>query len=165
MTQTLPTCPLDKHFQRLFGIGILLLWALCVVFASNAANPPSPISIFVLDAKTGQPISKITVFLFDWDEKGAEHGLGKQVTNKNGAAEFELQEPLPERIGISFSPDQAKSCSDIAYSARDILNSGVLARNNCGVGKPDIRVKSKAGLLMVFASRVTLDERLHREMP
>ncbi|MGH7744542.1 MAG: hypothetical protein ACREQ5_06950 [Candidatus Dormibacteria bacterium] len=164
MTIIDPTYSSERYFPMFTKLPILLLTLLCTVATCRSSGPPSPITVFVLDARTGEPISKVTVFL-SWDEKGAAHSLGKQVTNKSGAAGFLLQEPLPERIGISFSPDEAKSCSDTAFPARDILNSGILAKDDCNIGKPNVQVQLKAGLLIVFASKVTLTERLRREIP
>lgn len=165
MRNTSPAGRLDTYRRWFFGPAILLLVLLFLVMTSGGAGSPLSIAIFVLDAKTGEPISKITVFLLHRDEQGAEHGLGSHTTNKSGAAQFFLQEPLPERIGISFSPDQAKSCSDIAFSVRDILNSGVLAKNDCDIGKPNVQVRPKAGVLIVFVSKVTVGERVRREIP
>jgi hypothetical protein len=123
------------------------------------------LTILVLDASTAKPISKVAVFLLTWDAKGTTRKLGQVTTRKDGTAVLWLRETLPERIGISYSPDEAKRCSDIAFPAKDILSVGVVAKNNCDTGAQVTKVRPQAGELVVFASKVSLSERLSREMP
>jgi|ERR1700676_357397 len=161
-----PLTNVSKH--RSFTYVRYYIFALTLLFASAlpvAGETGASLTILLLDASTAKPISKVAVFLLTWDAKGATRKLGQVTTRKDGTAVLSLREPLPERIGISYSPDEAKSCSDIAFPTKDILSVGVVAKNNCDTGAQSTKVRPKAGELVVFASKVSLSEKLSREMP
>jgi hypothetical protein len=151
--------------ERLAHCSVLALMLLLGGAFPVSGEPGASITVLLLDAKTAKPISKVTVLLVSWDEKGRSRKLGQATTRKDGAAVFSLREPLPDRIGISYSPDEAKTCSDVAFPTKEILSVGVVAKNNCDLGRPKITVRPKAGQLVAFASKIRLSERLTREMP
>jgi hypothetical protein len=142
--------------------------ALAFFLAPNLLAAPSPdasITLLLLDARTAKPISKTSVLLITWDEKGSTRKLGQVTTRKDGTATLLLTEAPPARIGISYSPDELKSCSDIAFSTKQILDVGVVAKNDCDVQKVQTKLQPKPGQLVVFASKISLAERLRREIP
>lgn len=146
------------HFVLAFA---LLFAAPC----APAAEPGRLLSILLLDAKTAKPISRVTILLLFRDSKGATRKLGQLTTSKDGTAALSLPEPLPERIDISYQPDEVKSCTDVEFATREILSVGVVAKNTCDVARSTIEVHPKAGQLVLFATRMTLSERVHHELP
>jgi hypothetical protein len=120
------------------------------------------ISVKVLDAETGQPVKGIWVPLNNKPQlKQPLNGR----TDSRGIAGFHLSGPLPERIGLSFSPVEFGSCSEMEFATDQILRTGVVAGNTCAGSKPNPSVPPEAGQLVVFGKRVTLWQRVLRELP
>jgi hypothetical protein len=130
---------------------VVLLLLLSVGAASNSG---ASLTVLLLDAKTAKPISLTTILLITWDEKGAARKLGQVTTQKDGSAVLSFTDPLPERIGLSYSPDEVANCSDIAFSTKEILGAGIVARNDCDVAKARLALQPKPGQLVVFASKI-----------
>jgi hypothetical protein len=92
-------------------------------------------------------------------------GLSDALTNDQGVATFELDEPAPERIEINYSPNELWYCSDRAFPTAQILTTGLVARYTCDDGKLKWSATAKPGELVVFSKHVTLWERMRREIP
>jgi hypothetical protein len=120
------------------------------------------ISVKVLEAETGQPVKGIWVPL---DDKLQLKQPLNAKTDSHGIAGFHLSGPLPERIGLSFSPFEFGSCSEVEFLTDQILRTGVVAGNTCRSSKPKPSVNPEAGQLVVFGKRVTLWQRVLREIP
>jgi len=118
------------------------------------------ISVKVLDAETGQPVKGVWVSL---DYKPRLKQLNAK-TNSHGIVGFHLLVPLPERIGLSFGPNEFGSCSEIEFVTDQILKTGVVAGNTCKT-RPGPSSAPEAGQLVVFGKRVTLWQRVLREIP
>jgi len=123
------------------------------------------LSVRILDAKSGKPIKRVSVGLSVTNEKGRSVGLSDVVTNGEGVAAFDLAEPAPERIEITYSPNELWNCSDIAFPTAQILKTGVVARYTCDDGKLKWPATAKPGELLIFSKRFTLWERMRREIP
>lgn len=129
------------------------------------AGPDLPISLRLVDAKTQKPTEKVTAFLITWDKRGHVQILSKGLTNADGTVLFRLVEPLPDRIGFTFSPDEVKNCSDLAFSIEDVTRLGVVARNTCVTDDSKPTLNRKAGEITLFVIKVTTWERMQRELP
>lgn len=131
--------------------------------ASDQAE--TTLTVRVIDNKDGKALKGVSLGLVTWDEKG-QHFLLSAITDAEGAAIFHLSIPIPERIGITYSPNEVWACSDIAFPTIPILKSGIVAQYKCNDRR---RLKwtapPKAGELVVFAKRVSLWERMRRELP
>lgn len=99
------------------------------------------------------------------NEKGRSVGLSDTVTNGEGVATFDLNDPAPERIEIIFSPDELGYCSDRAFPTAQILKAGLVARYTCHDGRLKWSANPKPGELVIFTKHVTLWERMRREIP
>jgi hypothetical protein len=120
------------------------------------------ISVKVLDAETGQPMKGIWVSL---DDKPQLKRSLSSKTSSHGVAVFHLLGSPPERIGLSFSPVEFGSCSEAEFVTDQILMTGVVGGNTCKSSKPKPSVTPEAGQLVVFGKRVTLWQRVLREIP
>lgn len=149
---------------RLTLIGTLLT-------ASMASQPSEQgpkengqaISVTLIDVATGKPAKDVWVLLRDTRKK---HTLGKSIkTNSQGTAEFHLLEPQPERIGVSFAPDEFGSCSEVEFVTEQILRTGIVGGNRCETEKIKPSANASAGQVVIFGKRVTLWQRILRELP
>jgi 5-hydroxyisourate hydrolase-like protein (transthyretin family) len=123
------------------------------------------VSLRIVDTKTGKPIQKVTASIVKWSKNGQVEVLAQGTTNAEGLIVFNLSEPMPERIGFDFSPNELKYCSDLAFSTEEILHSGVLAQNKCQTGVVKLPFVQKAGEITLFAGKVSIWERIRRELP
>src|SRR6266542_5352221 len=117
------------------------------------------ITVKVLEAETGQPLKGIWVPMVDNSQP-----LNAK-TDSHGVARFHLLGPLPDRIGLSFSPNEFSSCSEAAFATDQILKNGVLAGNTCKRSASKPSPTPEAGQLVVFGRRVRLSQRVRREIP
>jgi hypothetical protein len=120
------------------------------------------IAVKVLDAETGQPVKGIWVPL---DDKTKLKQPLSAKTDSQGIAGFHISGSLPERIGLSFSPLEFGSCSEVEFLTDQILRTGVVAGNTCRSSKPKPSIIPETGQLVVFGKRVTLWQRVRRELP
>src|SRR3954471_14309345 len=79
------------------------------------------IYVKVLDAATGKPVKGIWVLL---DRKSQLKQGSNAKTDSSGVAGFYLSNPLPERIGVSFSPLEFESCSEQEFVTDQIPTTG-----------------------------------------
>ena len=121
------------------------------------------ISVRLLDFETGKPVSGVWVPLSEVDERGPKVLNAK--TNSQGVANFQLPQPLPDRIQISFAPDEFASCSEIQFMTDQILKTGVVAGNTCKSAKPKPSALPASSQLVIFGKRITLWQRIRREIP
>jgi 5-hydroxyisourate hydrolase-like protein (transthyretin family) len=140
------------------------------VVASQAKAQPSTgggrsISVKVLDAATGKPVKGIWVPLSELDEKYKPKKVLNAKTNSQGIADFQLPEPLPERIEFSFGPDEIALCSEVQFVTDQILKTGIVAQNRCENSKPKPSASPAAGELVLFGKRITSRQRMRREIP
>jgi hypothetical protein len=149
--------------QRL-GVALSLLFAgttAGVIFAGAEHF----VALRIVDAKTGKPIKKVSARMVKWNERGQIEMLSEGKTNAEGIIVFRLFEPLPERVGFDFAPDELKYCSDLAFSIAEIMNVGLLAHNNCQTDTTISPLRRKPGEITLFAQKVSLGERVRKELP
>jgi hypothetical protein len=123
------------------------------------------LSVISLDAKSGKPIKHVSVGLSLRNEKGRQVGLSDAVTSGAGIANFDLADPVPEYIEITYSPFELWSCSNIAFPTAQIFGVGMVARYTCDDGRLKWSATPKPGELIIFSKRITLWERMRREIP
>jgi hypothetical protein len=112
-----------------------------------------------------KPIQNVTAIMIKWSRSGEVEKVSQGTTDQKGLIIFHLSDPLPERIGFSFSPDELKYCSDLAFPTEGILNSGWLGENKCKPEKGGSQFSPKPGEITIFAKRVSFWDRLRREVP
>jgi len=144
---------------------VAYLLSMALPTAVVGADVQHAITLRIVNAKTGKPIEKVSASMVKWTKEGQVEVLSQGSTNRDGLIVFHLAEPLPERIGFDFSPNELKYCSDLAFSAVEIVNAGVLAQNKCGTGDSKSPFRRKAGEITLFANKVSLRERIRRELP
>ena len=120
------------------------------------------ISLRILDAKSGKPLRKVTAAMITWKD-GQVKLLSREKTVQECLIVFRLPGLLPDRIGFDFSPDELGYCSDLAFSTELVLSAGIYAPNKCGSVELSASFKQKPGEIILFASRVSLGERMRRE--
>jgi len=148
----------------------LLCTALSLMFAAMSgggvfAGTEHALSLRILDAKTGKPIKKVSASMVKWNEHGQVEVLSQGTTNAKGVIFFHLSEPVPERIGFDFSPNELKYCSDLAFSTTEIINVGLLAQNKCQPDRINSPSDRRVGEITLFARKVPLSERMRTELP
>jgi hypothetical protein len=144
--------------------------ALALLFAGISdgvlfAGAEHILSLRIVDAMTGKPIKKVSASVVKWNEHGQIVVLSQGKSNAEGVIVFHLSEPLPDRIGFDFSPDELKYCSDLAFSTAEIINVGLLAQNKCQANKTTFSLSRKVGEITLFAKKVSLGERTRKELP
>jgi hypothetical protein len=123
------------------------------------------ISLRIVEAKTGKPIQKVTASIVKWNKDGRVEVLSQGMSNAEGFIIFHLSEPLPDRIGFDFSPNELGYCSDLAFSTAEIVSTGVVAQNKCQTSDAKFSFNRKAEEITLFAQKVSLWERIRREFP
>lgn len=105
------------------------------------------------------------MFLMIRNENGKSLSPSRATTNAEGIAFLNLPEPAPENIELSYSSDEIGSCSDIGFSTAQILKTGLVAANKCNLGMFNNTATPKTGEVVVFGHRISLWERIRREIP
>jgi len=122
------------------------------------------ITLRILDARTGKPVKRASASIVRWNDDGKVEILSHGTTNSEGLIAFSLLEPLPDRIGFDFSPNELKYCSDLAFSTTEIIKVSVVAQNTCGKVTDKTSVSRSPGEITIFANKVSLWERMRREL-
>jgi hypothetical protein len=151
--------------RRRLSCGILSLMFAAMSGGGVFAGPERALSLRILDAQTGKPIKKASASMVKWNEHGGVEVLSHGTTSAEGIIVFHLSEPLPDRIGFNFSPNELKYCSDLAFSTTEIINVGLLAQNKCQTDRTTFPSSRKAGEITLFAHKVPLSERMRTELP
>lgn len=141
----------------------------CLVLASLsccAANSGAErsVTLRILDAKSGNPIRGASASVLTWKKDGQVEILAQGTTNKDGLIVFNVSEPLPERLGFDFSPNDLKYCSELAFPTDQILSVGLVAENRCKVQETNSVFARKPGEITIFADKFSWWERLRREL-
>lgn len=152
-----------RTFACLGGL-LFALAAFPVVYAAQSVAPPEHgLSVLVLDVDTGTPAKGITVFLtFLPAHAGSATGTTEK-TDSHGIATFRLIEPLPDRLGISFSANEFGSCSKTQFDSDQVLNEGIIGL--CKDSKFKYDKAPTPAHIVVFGKKLTLWQRMRREIP
>jgi hypothetical protein len=131
------------------------------------------ITVRILDSKSGKPLKKLLVILWS-SELSKDHTpprfltpdvvLSNATSDARGVVIFDLLDPVPERLGFSYSgPDLGVCTLGVEFSTAEILKTGVIAKGGCrglpGVGPP------KPGEIVLFGHPVPLWQLMLRELP
>jgi hypothetical protein len=123
------------------------------------------ISVLVLDGKSGKPIKKIWTALSGLGDRNRRTQTQNVRTDSHGVAYMFLRDPIPERVGLSFSMFEFASCSDVEFRSELILQDGVIAKNTCAAPNVYSTYYPTPGRLVVFGRRITTWENIRREIP
>lgn len=163
---------LDVPYGRIaLVMGCMTLWFLVLPLSAS----PQDITIRLINATSGKPLSKISVSMGAWNgtfdvRKGPYPEQIRMITDAEGRAVFHLPRPTPEHIGFSVgTPWDFAGCWHLRDSSPEtVLRSGVVAdydETKCGKRKPKIQVSAKPGEVVIFERKLTLWEKMHRELP
>jgi hypothetical protein len=119
----------------------------------------------VVDGVTQRPLKGVSIGLSILDDKDKPTSVLNAKTNSDGVVLFHLEDPVPQRIGVVFAPDEFKSCSDVQFSVTQILSAGIVDKNMCGTEHFKYSGLARPGELVVFGKKVTLWQKLRREIP
>jgi hypothetical protein len=145
----------------LFGFAV---FAHCAVRAQNHNSTVTNLTVIVLDGNTGKPIKGVHA-LSVISVEGRPKGLN-QETNGNGVAVFHLTDSIPERFGFDFPVEEFGLCSDgMPFSTEQVLKTGIVSRNTCAGARFQYSAPPRPGEVVVFGKRVTLWQRILREIP
>jgi hypothetical protein len=123
------------------------------------------ITVRLMDASNGKPLKGVSLGFEFTTETGRALKFWNAVTNTEGRVVISLPEPVPERIVISYSPNEVGSCSDVDFLIARVLKAGIVAEYKCNDDKTKWPSKATPGELVLFARRVSLWERIKREIP
>lgn len=133
------------------------------------------IMVRLVNAKTGGALSKVPVTMLSWNGTFdihkpplPEQQISEAVTDSSGAVVFHLPEPMPEHIGFNVGgPVDFAGCWRIGVSSPEsILQSGVIASyDESKCGKSKARVTVKPGEVIIVERKLTLWEKIRRELP
>jgi hypothetical protein len=106
-----------------------------------------------------------SALLVKWNTTRQTEKLAAGTTNGEGIIAFHVPGSLPDRVGLTFSPDEIKNCSELAFPMQTILDKGVVGGNNCVDDNKKPIVTLRTGELSIFVMKVTLREKMRRELP
>jgi len=153
-----------RTVARLRKFSLLALISLTAFAIPVSAQSARTMTVLILDAKTAKLLSNVGIVLFPSPAKADSSDLGGKKTKKDGTAVFLIREPFPEYLEISYPPYSLKNCSDIGFSVNEIMDKGVVSKNDCDVQHSYVPIQPKPGQLIVFGFKVTLAERIRGEM-
>jgi hypothetical protein len=130
-----------------------------------SGSTKSVINVRILDALRGNPRKSTNAMLITWDANGHMKVLASGKTNSEGMISFQVTEKLPDQVGLFFFPDELENCSEHAYSSETILANGLVGGNSCIDNAKKPTARAQAGELSVFVRKITLWEKIRRELP
>lgn len=153
-----------------------IAWVALLFLVFPLGASAQDITMRLIDAKSGKPLRKVPVTMFAWNgpstfppdnvPKGevVMHG----TTDKEGRAVFHLPQPTPEHIGFSVgTPWDFAGCWRLRdLSPETVLRSGVVAHYNVSqCGKSSVQVSANPGEVVILEKKLTLWEKMRREIP
>jgi hypothetical protein len=145
-------------------IGSIVCVFMCFVAAASVPSGENAdhVSVRVLDAATGRPIKGASLLLGVPPGNKNENRL-RDETDSEGSATFHLVDPIPERISLIIGPE-IELCPQTAFVTEQILATGVVADDKCKGPRFKFNGSPKPGELVVFVRRVSVWERMIREL-
>jgi hypothetical protein len=126
--------------------------ALCCSLLAYAA-PGQEITIHLLNAQNGKPISAHVIFIYLTDKPA----FGKQTpiqltTDKQGTATLKIVEPLPSQITVEPASGDLRGCTDGIIPTNEVLEHGLIkAGEKCGTSsKMKGNLSAKPGELVIL---------------
>jgi hypothetical protein len=147
-----------------FVCSLLALALLASPSANLLGGTEHLLSMRILDAESGKPIEGVWAVLeILHDMHGARDVLNVK-TDSEGIAIFRLPDPIPERVGLTSTPDELLLCSDVQFPTVEIFKTGVVSRGRCKGAAFKYSAAPKPGELVIFGKRVSLWQRILREL-
>jgi hypothetical protein len=116
----------------------------------------------LLDGTDGKPITRFWITLrVPKGDKRANRWVDK--TDSKGVVSFPLTDPIPDSISPILG-NEAYLCSDVTFSTDQILKTGIVPIINARTPASISTAARGPGELVVFAKRVSLWERIKREL-
>jgi hypothetical protein len=151
-----------------------LLAALALATAAAAighAAEPATVTVRLIDARNGRPYTlwkgPLLVALYKVEPARALRSLAEQQANDlgtlrqvpaaNGEARFTLPVPMPGVIAL-LTP---LGCSNQLFDVREVVNNGVVGKNECRTrfAKMNVKFEAKPGELVYFVAPLSFWER------
>lgn len=165
--------PFFRQLVRAFTPGLCFTMVWIVLFSPQALA--TEISVRLVNAKTGKPFPKVRVAMsmwngnFDIKRPPLPHkDIVDATTDSNGRVVFRLPQPTPEHLGFDVgSPLDFAGCWTLPdFSIEAVERLGLVAGYNeskCGESKA--RVSAKPGEIVIVERKLTLAEKMRRELP
>jgi hypothetical protein len=163
------------------SIRSLQLCAMGFLACVPSAHCQKDITLRFIDAGSGKPIAGISVSIFAWDENrggskpAAPDALkinrNSQVvkTDKEGKAIFYLNDDPTLKILYIDTTGDLRGCSAHEFPIAQVLRTGLIASYRIGKPKWCVALKAqttpKRGEIVIFDKRVTVFDRMRREIP
>jgi len=151
-----------RHSLRILGAVVVLFCALAAVASVYSGRNPDRISVRLFDGTTGKPMAGVPILLGVPTGNRNANQL-RDITDSQGTARFSLSDPIPDQINLIFGVDVVL-CPSWTFTTEQILKTGVVADNKCRGTKFGYSGHPTPGELVVFARRVSLLERIRREL-
>ena len=156
--------------RRIDGARWLARPAILVPLAAALLSAPSAqtgrtITVRALNLKTGKPLKKLYVALWDPDKKGRLVGQGQ--TNNDGLVVVTLPEPVPARVEADLEGGQCgvSQCPPYTFSTGEIMKTGVMVKNCSKEQKIPYSTAAKPGELVIFGAPLSWWDCTKREIP
>ena len=155
------------------NINCVSLFAACVlgVAAIGHEGRLATFTVRLIDARNGQPYTSwkgpLSLALYRKEPSKALHSIAEQQNNPlgtldrvpdaNGVAKFDLPNPMPGVIGF-LTP---LGCSYQLFDAKEVVEKGVVAKNDCRTkfAKKNVKFSAKPGELVYFVAPLSFWER------
>jgi hypothetical protein len=152
-----------RHSLRILGVVVVLFCgALAAVASVYSGGSPDRISVRLFDGTTGKPMAGVPILLGVPAGNSNANQL-RDITDSQGTARFSPSDPIPDQINLILGPD-VRLCPSWTFTTEQILKTGVIADNKCRGTKFEYSGHPTPGELVVFARRVSLWERIRREL-
>jgi len=159
--------PLNCGHWNKDWLKVLVLLATTPTVALSPCAPQTDhlLAVRILDAGTHKPLKGVPTGVSVLSKEDRRKTVLNATTDADGVAIFHLADPVPERFGLVFAPDELRLCSNAEFSTGDVLNKGLVGTNSCSNSKWEYSGPLRAGEIIVFGKTITLWQRILREIP
>jgi hypothetical protein len=151
---------------------LLAAWAVGVGLAGigHASDPPT-VTVRLIDARNGKPYTlwkgpyQISLykadpsrgFNSDTEARANDLGIVRQVPDANGEVRFALPDPMPGVIRF----DTPLGCSYQSFDAKEVVEKGVVGKNECRTkfAKMNVKFEAKPREMIYFVAPLSFWER------
>ncbi len=136
-----------------YGLVLLLL-------LGSVSYAADDLKVVVLDSKDGHGLrGKLVCITLPTDPREPvvlEQTRVCHRTDSTGTAPFRLEDPVPEKVDITFSSDGLVPCfSQHSFVVADAMKMGTVAKNTCGDASTDT---TEAGEVVLFGHQKSIKE-------
>lgn len=138
----------------------LFALAAAICFGTVPSAAQKTITVRVVKAGNGKPLRGYHVWL--QYPVAAQRKLQRvtQQTAANGMANFQIEEPLPERIFVSLGIDEAACSGQADVITDELLERGAAIGKDCGLTETAKRLSPKPGQIILFVRPLPLWARI-----